>query len=458
MTRATPSHDEPVAGSVPSAQSGDGDRGLGAQPVQRIQRVRLADGERRRRSADRLVGLDIARFLALAGMMATHLWTYDPAGGGETAITEVLSGKAAALFAVLAGVGIVLTTRRALSAGDAAAARLTVFGRGLALVLLGLCLGLIPGSVYVIIVYYGVTFWLAIPMLRWRARSLLIAAGVWAFVWPALSFLWRSGLGDVATPEIGSASWFDLADPGAFGRGILLTGVYPALTWIVYVLIGMAIGRAMLAARAAGGLRRFALVTAGIGAAVALAADRSSALLLGPFGGLEALAGSADPDAIRDIESVLGSGMYGTSPTDSPWWLAGRAPHSGTTLDLLFTAGIAAAVIGLCLALGLVIGPRWRMILRPVTGAGAAPLTIYATHVLLAAIGSGLAWFAGPDGGWLDSSPQLWGIHVAGALLLGWLIASTHRRGPLETFVHAAGQSLASVASAEVSQSAGARR
>lgn len=57
-----------------------------------------------RQRADRLIGLDLARFLALIGMMATHVWAFDIATGGHTPITEVLSGKAAALFAVLAGI------------------------------------------------------------------------------------------------------------------------------------------------------------------------------------------------------------------------------------------------------------------------------------------------------------------------------------------------------------------
>ncbi|MGG7510634.1 heparan-alpha-glucosaminide N-acetyltransferase domain-containing protein [Plantibacter sp. YIM 135249] len=457
----------PALPSTPGAPTPPGRRpGDWPRPGSRDRALR-ADRTRRRATADRLVGLDIARFLALVGMMGTHVWSTDLDTGEDTIVTALLSGKAAALFAVLAGVGIVLTTRRALADGNAAAARLAVFGRGLALILLGLCLGLIPGGVYVIIVYYGVTFWFAIPMLRWRIRPLLITAAVWAVVWPFVSHLWRSGIGnDVPSPEIGSASWFDLADPAAFGRGILLTGVYPALTWIVYVLVGMAIGRGMLAARAAGTLRRFSLVLAGIGAVTAILADRLSALLLGPLGGVQAIADGLGLGTTRAIEAQLADGMYGTSPTDSVWWLAGRSPHSGTTLDLAFTAGIAAAVIGLCLALGLVLSARWRTALMPLTGAGAAPLTVYASHVLLVAIGDGIAWFVRDDAGWLISSPQLWAAHVVVALLIGWLIAATHRRGPLETFVHAAGLALASAAppappappSAEGSQSAGPAR
>ena len=72
------------------------------------------------------------------------------------------------------------------------------------------------------------------------------------------------------------------------------------------------------------------------------------------------------------VEDALAEGMYGTSPTESFWWLIARAPHSGTTLDLVFTIGIAAVVIGLCLALGTVLNRGWSLALLPATGAGAA--------------------------------------------------------------------------------------
>lgn len=402
-----------------------------------------------RQRADRLIGLDLARFLALIGMMATHVWAFDIATGGHTPITEVLSGKAAALFAVLAGIGIVLTSRRDLAAGSPSAARLNLFGRGFALLVLGLTLGVLPGGIYVIIAYYGVTFWLAIPAVTWRPRTLLIVAAAWAVVWPICSQALRVPLSGVDSPEIGSASWLDVSD-GGFARGLLLTGVYPALTWIVYVLVGMAVGRLLMDARADGTLQRFALQLAAIGLVVAIAADRLAALLLGPVGGVQGIARAwtgglePDPTTITAVEDALAEGMYGTSPTESFWWLVARAPHSGTTLDLVFTIGIAALVIGLCLALGTVLNRGWSLALLPPTGAGAAPLTVYSAHVFMASVGALIAAIAGTyaDTAWLISSPQLWVVHVVGALLLGWIIALTKRRGPLETLVHAAGRAL----------------
>jgi uncharacterized membrane protein len=60
----------------------------------------------------RLHGIDAARGLALLGMMATHLLpTFESnANLTPTWIGLIFSGRAAALFAVLAGVGLALST------------------------------------------------------------------------------------------------------------------------------------------------------------------------------------------------------------------------------------------------------------------------------------------------------------------------------------------------------------
>lgn len=105
----------------------------------------------------RISGIDFARFIALIGMMAAHVWTSNP-DGSPALIESAVSGKAAALFALLAGVGIVLSTRSDLAAGRAGAARLSLLGRGLALVIIGLTLGVSPSGIVVILVYYGVMF------------------------------------------------------------------------------------------------------------------------------------------------------------------------------------------------------------------------------------------------------------------------------------------------------------
>ena len=84
------------------------------------------------------------------------------------------------------------------------------------------------------------------------------------------------------------------------------------------------------------------------GAALARWPRAASALLLGPGGGAAALG------AERWRER-----RYGTTPTDSWWWLAVDAPHSGTPFDLAHTTGTALAVLGGDAAAGPAGPARW---------------------------------------------------------------------------------------------------
>ncbi|MDR6866918.1 hypothetical protein J2Y69_001517 [Microbacterium resistens] len=387
----------------------------------------------------RITGLDLARFVALIGMMAAHVWTYAPDGSYSVA-EQVVSGKAAALFAVLAGVGITLTSRRALAEGRVGAARWNLFGRGLAIILIGLTLGIVGGmgGILVILVYYGVMFWVAIPMLRWPSTALLIGAGVLAVGWPPLSAWLREGM--MQPFELGGASWFSLTDPAAFGRGLFLTGTYPVPTWIVYAMVGMVIGRLVLAAQEHGDLRRLGLRLTAIGSAVAVAAWGASLLLLGPLGGRTALIATRPDLDPALLDRLLSETGMGAPITGDLWWLASATPHTGTLFDLGLTTGIALVVIGLCLLLGTALRGTPARLLEPLRRAGAAPLTVYTAHIIAAAVTvlvilSGGMLDPSEERPWYTSSAGLWGLHVLGAILIGVTLMALDRRGPMETFV-----------------------
>ncbi|MFC6356028.1 heparan-alpha-glucosaminide N-acetyltransferase domain-containing protein [Luethyella okanaganae] len=404
----------------------------------------------RRQMTGRIVGIDLARFLALAGMMATHLWTIladDPSA--RTWLSEVLAGKAAALFALLAGVGIAITTRGYLAAGRAASARWAVFGRGFALVLIGMTLGLVPGGIIVILVYYGVTFWCVIPMLRWSNTVLLVVAAAWAGLWPFLSSLIRNGLEQQS--GLGSANWAKLDDPAGFVRGLLVTGAYPVATWVVYTMVGIVVGRLVLAANRQQARHALGFRLVVVGSALAAAALGLSLLLLGPLGGIDNIASTLPslpeyPNPQESARMFVYGAMVGTVPGGSIWWLASPAPHSGTFFDLAITSGIAVATIGLCLLVGAMLRPLARRILSPVSSAGSAPLTVYVLHVVIVGAVTGRYYETGiPEGvvPWDYSSLELWLLHIAGALVIGTLLVLLGRRGPLETLVSWVGKQAA---------------
>ena len=359
-----------------------------------------------RRRPDRVDGVDVARGVALLGMAAVHVLPAEDADGSASLADSVASGRSAALFAVLAGVGLALAYGRRPGARASAAVAL----RAALIGLIGLVLGLLDSGVAVILTYYAVFFLLVLPWLRAGPRLLLASAALVAVVVPFLSRLVRNALPerDRASPDLA-----DLQDPGQLLSELLLTGYYPAAAWVAYLLAGLAIGRlALRRQRTAVGL----LVT---GAAAALGAHGLSALLLGPLGGYDRLAGEVRRQDGRTVEQVVDAGRFGNVPTDSPWWMAVDARHSTTPLDLLATAGAAVAVLGLALLLS-------SRLLAPLAAVGSMPLTLYSAHVLV---------LATPEA---DSPTRYYLLQVVVALVAATLWRRRFGRGPLEAAVAAA--------------------
>ena len=390
----------------------------------------------------RYVGVDLARLLAVIGMMAAHLVAVNAGAPGTSEldiraaeIAEMLTtGIAAPLFAVLGGLSAVFATRRALSTGRVGAAIASIALRGVILVLLGLALGYIVSPIVVVLVYYGVAMILVAPLIAARSWVLgLIALAVGVAGGP-LNALLRDSLGIIE--EAGSPSFLTLwAEPVETLRGVLVTGMYPAITWAVYLLIGVLVARALIAASERGVLARTALVLAAAGAAVAVAASLVSNWTIANL----ATFGVSAPEGLDEatFTTFLGSQHFGAPHSPELWSQLIAAPHSGSPMDILRTAGIALAVIGLLVAIFDANGRRTGRLTEVFRAAGAAPLTIYTLHI----IATGLIYTAVmQDESVLASGTLPWwvaglgalGIQLAGVLVIGVALSATGRRGPLE--------------------------
>ncbi|MDN4645472.1 heparan-alpha-glucosaminide N-acetyltransferase domain-containing protein [Arthrobacter sp. PsM3] len=387
----------------------------------------------RKAAGTRLSGIDAARGLALLGMMATHVFpTFESnAQLTPTWVGLVFSGRASALFAVLAGIGLALSTgkQQPLQGPQLWAARRGIALRALVVGAVGLAIGGLEVNIAIILVHYAVLFLCVLPFLGLDVKRLLVLALGWVLAAPALAFLLRPWLlAAVPTLQLGhNPQWGDLSTPAVLLGDLFLTGYYPVLQWIAYLLIGLAIGRLALTSAAVPAL----LLAAGT--VVAVLAKWLGVVMMEDWGGRAALQASLlDPS--YPLESLLQVNLAGVDQTGSAWWLASSAPHSGTTLDLLHTSGVAAAVVGACLLLGrLVQGGGWDFLL-PLRGAGAMTLSFYTAHLCVMA-----ALYGQP----LPSGWTLEGIYwaQAGAILaLGAVFAALVWRGPLEWVAHAANQ------------------
>ncbi len=365
----------------------------------------------------RLVGIDLARTVALVGMIATHV--LDPrTTTGELTFTEQLAGgRASALFAVLAGLSMALISggREPVVGRERVRTSLGLAARAVLVALVGLALGGLETGLAIILVYYAVLFLLGLPFLGLRARTLAVLAAVWALAAPLLSHLVRPAL---PPRTLGSPDFGSLADPGQLVGELLLTGSYPALPWLAYLLAGMALGRADLRGW------RTPLLLAVQGAALALLATAVSRLATSLPEVRHALV-PWRPTTEDELLAMLAGSQHGTTPADGAWqWLLVVAPHSATPLDLAQTIGSALVVIGACLALVAVVPRPGRVVLTLLAGAGAMPLTLYTLHVVMRT----------PDV-WPAERADTFGLHVAVVLVVGAAFAAAGRRGPLEWLV-----------------------
>lgn len=354
-------------------------------------------------------------------MMSTHIVPlYSRTAGAEPGWAGLIfAGRSSALFALLAGVGLALLTGGSRPHGRERLAcdRRSVLARAALIAGIGLTLPALDMDVAVILVHYSMLFLCALPFLGLQKRALLAWAAVWLIVSPLLGYLIRSGFADRLEPNrVGNPSWDSLFTPGLLLLDLTVTGYYPVLQWLTYILFGLLIGRLDLGS-AAVQLRLMLW-----GAAAAVAAKAASWLLLEGAGGRAVLQSTPQAGQLP-LDALLQTGVGGMTMTNTPWWLAISSPHSGTSFDLLHTIGTAAAVIGLC-SLAAARMPR---LLLPLTGAGAMTLSLYSAHLVA------LDWFSDAAEGW-DPDVEFAG-YAAVALAVGWLFAWRRWRGPLESLV-----------------------
>lgn len=374
-------------------------------------------------STARLIGIDLARGLAVLGMYATHVGPEPSVGGPLGFVLELARGRSSALFALLAGFSLVLITGRPHPrtgrAGRQAAGRILI--RSVVLIALGFALTALDTEVDVILAFYGLIFLVVLPLYRLRARTLAVVAAAGALVMPQLLYLIRQSIdgGDWADTVIG---WDPLARiSGTDGLvELLFTGEYPVLTWMPFMIAGMAVARLDLTRRG----MRARLALAGGGLAVLGYGGSWLALRLVPQArGTVAAATDGDSGSSAWWSDSVG---YLTDQTPAAWLVVG-APHSQTTFSLLGNTGVALVVVAACVAATDRM-PRFTRLAIPVCAVGMISLTAYVLHILaIRAVGMEE-----------ETVPALAALlaFVAAAMLLATLWTRYFRRGPLEYLLH----------------------
>ncbi len=338
---------------------------------------------------ERIVGVDIARGLAVLGMFVAHLGDTTDQGLHSPSWFVVADGRPSAMFAILAGLSIALFTGgRHVPRGPALVRGwLRVATRAGVIFLIGVLLMALGTPVAVILPSYAVTFLLVAPFLPLRPAVVGLVAAAAAVIGPTVMAALLHPSASGAAPPL------DVDRGESFLLDLVLTGYYPALVWIAYMLLGLCVGRLDLRAAHV----QLVMGLTGLG------------LVLVGYGG---------GDYLR---STLGA------ETPLVEQLLRTDPHANSTFELVGNAGVTLLVLAVLLALTTLpaVGRVSRAVLTPVAATGAMALTAYSGHIVAIAI-------LGDDVVWFPESNAVLGWFVLVTLVVCTLWTRFVGRGPLE--------------------------
>ena len=304
-------------------------------------------------AGERIFGYDVARAFAIFGMTLVNykvVMTADGSGPGWLAFaTGLFEGRAAAVFVVLAGVGLSLASRRERQSGDSEAlfnARKTLWKRAAFLFVVGMLY--LPIYLGDILHFYGIYITIGALALSASGRWLwgVVAAFVIAFSVLILGFNYEAEW-DFTTLE-----YEGLWTPLGMLRNLFFNGLHPVIPWTAFLLAGMWLGRQDMSDSSVS--KRVFLM----GAGVALFAEFLSAVLI------ETLTARASADSVEAIRAVFGTEMLPPVP-----------------LYMLAAGGTAFAVIAMC----IMLSQRFvhLRLHRALVATGQLSLTLYVAHVVL---------------------------------------------------------------------------
>ncbi|MEU1418180.1 DUF418 domain-containing protein [Streptomyces sp. NPDC049097] len=383
-------------------------------------------------STGRLIGIDLARGLAVFGMYAAHVGPDVSVGGPVGFLLELARGRSSALFAVLAGFSLIIVMGRPQPrtgrSGRQAMARIVI--RTVVLGVVGYALTALGTSIDVILSFYALLFLVVLPLYRLRAGALAFIAATGAVVMPLVLH--------ATNASIDNGSWAQSViehDPLARVTGtdgiveLLFTGSYPVLTWVPFLVAGMALARLDLTRP---GIRSRMALTGG-GLALLGYGGSWLALHLVPHA-MTAVAAATDGGS---ASAAWWSDTVGDPEGQTPLaWLLVAAPHSETTFSIVGNTGVVVMVVAACLTVAARL-PRLTRMATPVASVGRMALTVYVLHIVALWFLTHVWYVPLVEDETMAALPVLLGF-IASAALVATVWARHFRRGPLEQLLHLA--------------------
>ncbi|WP_105169954.1 DUF418 domain-containing protein [Pseudoalteromonas sp. T1lg23B] len=188
----------------------------------------------------RLVGIDVARALALFGMVIVNFKLVMGVKENDSQLyymASLLEGRASALFVILAGLGLGLMANNAEPVQRMLLVRWQICKRALALFLIGLAYTPIwPAD---ILHFYGLYFLLAAAVITFSNRALL-----WLCVGLNMSFLLLLGLFNYEQGwNWDTLTYTDMWSWQGMFRHLFFNGFHPIFPWSAFLIFGIWLAR-----------------------------------------------------------------------------------------------------------------------------------------------------------------------------------------------------------------------
>ncbi|CAM3949336.1 DUF418 domain-containing protein [Flavobacterium jumunjinense] len=191
---------------------------------------------------NRIVGLDVARALAVIGMIIVNFKVVFGENGQNwlKTFSNILDGKAAATFVVLAGIGLALMTNTAIKNKDKVklkSVRNRVAKRALFLFVVGISyITIWPAD---ILHFYGVYMLITLLLSTSKEKTILIYGVLIILFFPLLMLL----LNYEIDWDFNSLEYLNFWSIKAFLKNLLFNGFHPVIPWVAFILFGYWFGK-----------------------------------------------------------------------------------------------------------------------------------------------------------------------------------------------------------------------
>ena len=185
----------------------------------------------------RIIGIDVARAMAIIGMIFVNFKVVFGSQGPIwlNSFFDIFDGKASATFVVLAGLSIALSFKSIIN--DDYTNKIRIFKRAIFLLIIGiLYMDIWPAD---ILHFYGIYMLITLMFIQSSQRIIIVLASIFILSYPVilLFFDYETGW------NFENLEYYGLWTVDGFLRNLFINGFHPVFPWTAFMLFGYWLGR-----------------------------------------------------------------------------------------------------------------------------------------------------------------------------------------------------------------------